>query len=150
MEVQAALSHGTRVIPLILDDGGEQELPPFLRVYQWVDFRPDYDNALRSLVAALQPFRGEQHIPDSKKKTKGYVFLSYAEEDAAFVEDLKGFLAKRGMRIGTIGKAIETTIRTYTLNWRALSPKRLQCCRFSLPTGSAREPPSRSITSRRR
>jgi hypothetical protein len=96
MEVRAVLEHGTPVVPLILDDVGERELPEFLRVFQWVDFRAGYDEALGSLVAALQPFRGEQPIGASTKKAKGYVFLSYAEEDASFVDDLKSFLAKRG------------------------------------------------------
>src|SRR5688572_12765353 len=37
MEVQAVRNRGTPIIPLILDNAGEHELPPFLQVYQWVD-----------------------------------------------------------------------------------------------------------------
>jgi TIR domain-containing protein len=96
MEVQAVLSHGTQVIPLIVDDQGERDLPPSLAVFQWVDFRSGYDDALQKLIAALQSFRKERPLPTSQKKSKGYVFLSYAEEDASFVDDLKAFMAKRG------------------------------------------------------
>jgi hypothetical protein len=74
MEVQAVLGHGTRVIPLILDDEGERELPPYLAVFQWVDFRSGYDDALRQLLAAVQPFRTEHPLPIAQKKNKGYVF----------------------------------------------------------------------------
>jgi hypothetical protein len=95
-EVLAVLDYGTRVIPLILDDAGQHELPLLLQRTQWVDFRAGYGEALSVLLAALQPFRREQPVVAPKKKTKGYVFLSYAEEDAAFVDELKDFLAQRG------------------------------------------------------
>ena len=96
MEVQAALAQRTLVIPVIVDDAGLRELPSPLNVYQWVDFRAGYDEALVFLLAALQQFRSDQPIAAPEEKAKGYVFLSYAEEDAAFVDDLKGFLANRG------------------------------------------------------
>lgn len=65
-------------------------------MFQWVDFRSGYDDALRRLLTALHSFRSERSFPTGQKKSKGYVFLSYAEEDAIFVDDLKAFLAKRG------------------------------------------------------
>lgn len=94
-EVQAFSSRGTRVIPVILDDQGELGLPSFLREYQWVDFRPGYEAALAQLLTALQPFRAEALAGPSEQQAKGYVFLSYAEEDASFVDELKGFLKQR-------------------------------------------------------
>lgn len=94
-ELEAVLSRGTRVIPLIIDDEGEHQLPSSLREYQWVDFRAGYEDALAQLLAALQPFRAKRPVVPSEQKTKGYVFLSYAEEDASFVDELKGFLKKR-------------------------------------------------------
>lgn len=94
-ELEAVFSRGTRVIALILDDEGERGLPPFLRKYQWVDFRPGYEDAFAQLLAALQPYRAKRPVAPSRQKTKGYVFLSYAEEDESFVDELKGFLKKR-------------------------------------------------------
>jgi hypothetical protein len=94
-ELEAVFSRGTRVIPLILDNQGEQELPVFLRDYQWVDFRAGYKEALAQLLAALRPFQAAQPVAPAKQKASGYVFLSYAEEDASFVDELKSFLKKR-------------------------------------------------------
>ena len=94
-EVEAVLGRGTRVIPVILDDQGELGLPSFLREYQWVDSRPGYEGPLAQLLTALQPFRAEAPAGPSKQQAKGYVFLSYAEEDASFVDELKGFLKQR-------------------------------------------------------
>ncbi|MBI5948571.1 MAG: toll/interleukin-1 receptor domain-containing protein [Chloroflexi bacterium] len=95
-EVQAVLGSEKLIIPLIRDDQGELGLPSFLREYQWVDFRPGYERGLAQLLAALQPFRAEVPAGTSKQQAKGYVFLSYAEEDASFVDELKGFLKQRG------------------------------------------------------
>lgn len=95
-EMQAVARRGTPVIPIIIDDGGEQSLPLVLRTYQWVDFRAGYQPALGTLLGALHRFRGKSAAPARDPKTRGYVFLSYAEEDAAFVDDLKHFLAERG------------------------------------------------------
>jgi len=91
-ELQAVFSRGTRVIPVVLDDQGEQGLPRFLRDFQWVDFRHGYEAALAQLLTALQPLRAEHPVEPPTEDAKGYVFLSYAEEDASFVDDLKEFL----------------------------------------------------------
>ena len=95
-ELEGYLKQGGRVIPVILDDQGEAELPDVLRQYQWVDFRHDYDSALQVLLAALQPVREDRAVADEPKRSKGYVFLSYAEEDAEFVDSVKRFMAERG------------------------------------------------------
>jgi hypothetical protein len=94
-ELEAVFSRGARVIPLILDDEGERNLPAFLREIQWVDFRPGYEWGLDQLVRALHSFRSEGPVAPATQKAKGYIFLSYAEEDASFVDELKGFLKKR-------------------------------------------------------
>jgi hypothetical protein len=93
-ELEAVFSRGNRVIPLILDDEGESGLPAFLREIQWVDFRPGYEGALDQLLTALHSFRAERPVAPATQKAKDYVFLSYAEEDASFVDELKGFLKK--------------------------------------------------------
>lgn len=94
-ELQAVFSRGARVIPLIVDDQGERDLPAFLRAFQWVDFRASYKEALAQLLVALRQFQAAQPIAPAKQQAKGYIFLSYAEEDASFVDDLKGFLKQR-------------------------------------------------------
>ncbi|MDQ3821420.1 MAG: toll/interleukin-1 receptor domain-containing protein [Acidobacteriota bacterium] len=85
-----------KIIPLILDDIGAQRLPLFLRQIQWVDFRTGFHRNIYRLLDALQAFKQKRPESTPTKKSKGYVFLSYAEEDTEFVEQLKGFLAGRG------------------------------------------------------
>lgn len=94
-ELEAVFSRGSRIIPVVVDDQGEQGLPEFLRTFQWVDFRHGYEAALGQLLSALQPLRTERPVEPRAEQAKGYVFLSYAEEDAAFVDELKEFLKHR-------------------------------------------------------
>jgi hypothetical protein len=94
-ELDAVISRGGRVIPVILDDQGVQGLPPPLRAFQWIDFRSGYEEALSRLLEVLEPLRTERPVEPQGVQAKGYVFLSYAEEDASFVEDIKSFLKKR-------------------------------------------------------
>lgn len=94
-ELGAALRRGARIIPVILDDHGEQGLPTLLRDFQWVDFRNAYDEALVRLLVVLQPLRSKWPVEQRKAQAKGYVFLSYAEEDASFADDIKKFLKQR-------------------------------------------------------
>ncbi len=95
-EVLNSLSLGKPVIPIIIDDEGEFQLPEQLKSIQWIDFRQDYAQALSLLSASLSSLvqRGPATKP-KKMRSKGYVFLSYAEEDMDFVSDLKKYLAKR-------------------------------------------------------
>ena len=95
-EINLAMVQGKQVIPLILDDAGAQRLPHQFQNFKWIDFRPGYDDALKTLLDALQPLQKEKPVSTPKRKTKGYIFLSYAEEDSSFVDEMKGFLAKRG------------------------------------------------------
>ncbi|HEX8034474.1 MAG TPA: toll/interleukin-1 receptor domain-containing protein, partial [Ktedonobacterales bacterium] len=93
-EVQAALRLGIPVIPLVVEE------PPTateLQRIQWIDFRPDYQAALDRLLAALPTLvdRGRP-LPPPEPKSKGYVFISYAEEDSEFVAGLRDFLRGRG------------------------------------------------------
>ncbi len=95
-EVSTFLSLGNIVIPIVIDDEGEFRMPERLKSIQWIDFRQDYAQALSLLSSSLSNF--VQHGPATKPKkvrSKGYVFLSYAQEDMDFVSDLKGYLAKR-------------------------------------------------------
>jgi hypothetical protein len=83
--------------PIVLDDEGAQHLPELLMGVQWADFRQDYNNGLRQLlkgIARVTEIGGKK--AQGKRKSKGYVFLSYCEADADFVKDLRHFLKNRG------------------------------------------------------
>jgi hypothetical protein len=95
-ELQAFLRARQRVLPIVVDDEGASHLPLPLREFQWADFRGEYDIAFRKLLEGLQFLQQSQPIERPNLKSKGYVFISYAEEDASFVEELKVFLGQRG------------------------------------------------------
>lgn len=98
-ELTAFLSLGRPVIPVILDDEGAANLPVMLRQFQWVDFRGGYDQwKVESLTSALLNLgvrKQSRPIEPPTKKSEGYVFISYAEEDVDFVAELKEFLGSR-------------------------------------------------------
>jgi hypothetical protein len=113
-------------------------------------FRADYDSALRNLLAALEPFRREQPLATSKKKTKGYAFLSYAEEDAEFVDELKGFLAKRGYSYWDYRESDRDYQQDLYLELEGVIAEASATLSFLPLIGNAPESPSRNITSRQR
>ena len=102
-EIGAAVGQGKRVVPVLVRDLLDEQVPPFLAQFQWVDFRESYEAGLRAIVRGLNlKSRQEQDIkPDSKepkaedlrRQTKGYAFISYAEADRDFVQPLKRFLS---------------------------------------------------------
>lgn len=89
-EVLTFLSAGNTVIPIIIDDEGEYRMPEQLKSIQCIDFRQDYSHALSILSSSLSKLIQRGPVTEPKKaRLKGYVFLSYAEEDMDFVSDLK-------------------------------------------------------------
>lgn len=96
-ELKLVLARNAPVIPLILDDAGEKNLPEPLKQIQWIDFRVGYDAAFKELLRALPTgLRGAQPVPARVEQSKGYVFVNYAEEDSDFVGELKSFLKSKG------------------------------------------------------
>jgi hypothetical protein len=94
-ELLAFFRAGKLVIPVIIDDAGEQALPNELRQFQWVDFRKSYEAALATLLSVFPPsVKSTTAVTAAEKQSKGYVFISYAEEDSDFVEQLRVFLGK--------------------------------------------------------
>jgi TIR domain-containing protein len=94
LETELALKTGIRTIPLLV---AAPPTLPALRAIQWVDFRENYDHALQELLSALpSPARRREPLPLQKPKSRGYVFLGYAEEDAGFIKSLVAFLRDRG------------------------------------------------------
>ncbi len=97
-ELQAFIrQHSGPVIPIILDAEGVSNLPDPLKQYQWVDFRESYDLGLQALLQGL-PSRLKLPRPLEQKYpiSKGYVFISYAEEDSSFVAEIRSFLKTKG------------------------------------------------------
>ncbi len=96
-ELRGGLLSRRTIVPIILDDAGENELPTFLRQYQWVDFRGDYAQALNNLVQALpSTARSTTPVAQLQDKSKGYVFISYSTNDGDFVDNLRRFLLEHG------------------------------------------------------
>jgi len=56
LELQAFLKGSGRVIPLIIDDAGPTSMPLALQTIQWVDFRQDFQSALRQLLKMQSSF----------------------------------------------------------------------------------------------
>ena len=85
------------VIPAVIDDAGVDTLPIPLRAFQWVDFRTSYDEALDRLVRTVPDLlKHDTAVAPTSERTKGYVFVSYAEEDALFAHELRQFLGDQG------------------------------------------------------
>lgn len=99
LETRAALRHATTgtgklIIPVVI--GRPISMPPELAQIQWVDFTDNYEQALRQLVAALpESVRSGGGVQPSVAQAKGYFFLSFAEEDGEFVEQLRQFLREK-------------------------------------------------------
>jgi hypothetical protein len=95
-ELTEFVEKGGIIIPVVLDDTGANQLPTPIAQFHWMDFRFSYEEALHELLRSLPEYirRGPSR-PPKNKKSKGYVFLSYAEEDSDFVVELKLFLKKR-------------------------------------------------------
>ena len=113
LELQAFLKGPGRVIPVVIDDGGLAAMPPSLRTIQWVDFRDEFQNAFAQLIGGIHNIRGEAPVKAQTRKSKGYVFISYASEDVEFVLDLKSFLADRGYSFWDF----QTSKRNYQLDY---------------------------------
>jgi hypothetical protein len=96
-EINKFLEKGGRVITLIIDDDAINTLPEFLKKFQYIDFRSSLKN-LSKLINALEKLNinKNQKLVTPKIKSKGYVFLSYCEEDKPFVATLKDFLKTNG------------------------------------------------------
>jgi hypothetical protein len=87
-----------RVIPIRVED---VELPLRFRYYldkaPWLDLAQGYDQVLSQVLGALPAgLPAREPVASPAKKSRGYVFLSYAEDDADFISELTDFLGKRG------------------------------------------------------
>jgi hypothetical protein len=96
-ELEAVEGAGKKIIPINIHEG-LVEYPPYLRMTVWIDFTRDgYEKGLRRLVDGLGNLvRRDQPVEAPASKAKGYVFLSYSEENRDFVVKIKVFLAELG------------------------------------------------------
>lgn len=93
-EINYFMEDGKTILPIVIDDC---DIPFRLRRFQYLDFRPDYHNAFQGLLKILpSTLYHEQPVEPREKKSKGYIFISYAEEDSEFVGLLRSFLKDRG------------------------------------------------------
>jgi len=95
-ELSAAMNQADKnvvMIPVVLDHTGEFEMPVFLRKYQWIDLRGDFEKEIKKLIKAVKiaitPGEASQPKP---KKNHGYAFISYSTYDTEFLEKLKSLL----------------------------------------------------------
>jgi hypothetical protein len=96
-EVEVFIRKHSVLIPIIIDNSIDN-MPTYLRDIQWVDFRHQFQPALLSLIGSLKKlgFRISSPVAATQAKSKGYVFISYADEDFTFVKKLKSFLKNHG------------------------------------------------------
>jgi hypothetical protein len=110
-DLKRALFLNKLVIPIVIDENSQRRLPDYLRELQPIDAHDPHRNypssdrenpylpeaALKALIERL-PESVQQPKPVRRQapKSKGYAFISYAEEDSEFVHELRDFLKERG------------------------------------------------------
>lgn len=97
-ELVAYTAKNKNIFPLIIEDVDPKELPAYIANIQWLDFKREYDAPFATLLQTLGVLAGvkSHSAPIKKKQSKGYAFLSYAEEDSDFTKYLKQFLKQNG------------------------------------------------------
>ncbi|NDJ87222.1 MAG: toll/interleukin-1 receptor domain-containing protein [Chloroflexi bacterium] len=92
-DLEIAQENGVTVFPVVRDFPGFRAMPKQLYGIDWLDVRKGYAGVLESLLERL-PADTRQNEPVVRKsaQSRGYVFISYAEEDTAFVQRLRQFL----------------------------------------------------------
>jgi hypothetical protein len=99
------------IIPVAVDDVGLKSLPDELKELKPIDARHRYneigikdnkpaqlsDAALKAILERLpDSVQSSKPVKPQEPKSKGYIFISYAQEDTDFVEKLRHFLKERG------------------------------------------------------
>jgi hypothetical protein len=99
-ELERAVKRSIPIFPVLLDQQGLELLPPELADAPRFELFADYDKALKDLLVALpettKSFGVGVDPVAPRAQSKGYVFISYAEEDTPFVSKLRAFLKERG------------------------------------------------------
>jgi hypothetical protein len=95
-ELKALQARSIPVFPILPDERASYAMPEELQTIHWLDFSPSYEHGLEIITRLLERYKGAGQVKSEPKKSKGYVFISYAEEDTDFVTRLKEFLATKG------------------------------------------------------
>lgn len=96
-ELVRAIELKIPIFLLVVGDGYEDHLPDMLHVVHRYDFVHDYETALQELLRNLpRSVQQNQPVPEHEPKSRGYIFISYAEEDTPFVDSLRTFLTEKG------------------------------------------------------
>lgn len=94
-EIAAARKQSIPIVALLIDDLALQTAPKL--TIPWLDFRVPNEEAMQKLIAALPAsIRQGAPLQQEAPKSRGYVFISYAEEDTEFVMKLREFLKHHG------------------------------------------------------
>lgn len=95
-EIKTAQNANLPIYIVALDGGILDQLPGTLRDCPVIPLYLDYHAGLREVIQIVSPdVRGKAQTP-AAPKSKGYVFISYAEEDSDFVGTLRAYLRERG------------------------------------------------------
>lgn len=96
-EIAAFIERDLPIIPVMIDEVGTKGIPPALQSIQWLDLKNGIDTAADVVVKLLsENIHVEATSEKPEQKSKGYVFLSYTEEDFDFAVKLREFLKQRG------------------------------------------------------
>ena len=91
-ELIASRKAGKSIIPIKIGPFNRNTIPSYILDIQWIDFSENYRNAFMGLFQAIPESLIQFDPINNKQKTKGYIFLSYAEEDGSHADELKMFL----------------------------------------------------------
>lgn len=102
-EIARAARLGTQFIPVLLDeivaDPASQLLPDLAVESDPIALYTDFDAGMEQVLARLPASvhsSGPKADRPSAPRSKGYVFISYAQEDTEFVVRLRQFMRERG------------------------------------------------------
>ena len=87
-----------KIYPILIEELDIKGIAPnFLQAFQPAYFNRGYETAFGELLSALpKSIKANHPLQEVAPKTKGYFFISYAEEDASFIETMREFLRERG------------------------------------------------------
>ncbi len=95
-EITVAQRSGQPVYVVGLNQEIAAQLPEMITETTFIPLYADYDAGLQELLRIVTPdVRGKAQVVPAAPKSKGYVFISYAEENTEFVETLRAFLRER-------------------------------------------------------
>lgn len=94
-EIDIAQEHEVTVLPVVVDF--IKTMPKTLYGITWLNFRNDPEGAVKDLLQRIPDTARSAHpVEEKAEQSRGYVFISYAEEDTDFVVGLREFLQARG------------------------------------------------------